>query len=75
MQDDGEQGESGGGAVLGGWEVWCHGPAGVNDSLRWRPGPTLCGNRQSRSECTGGREGGGAQEGCLESSGNTGTPR
>lgn len=45
--------------------MWCHGPAGVNDSLRWRPGPTLCGNRRSRSECTGGREGGRRRAGGL----------
>lgn len=35
------------------WKVlsgWCCGPACVNDFLKWRPGPTLCGNRQSRSQ-------------------------
>lgn len=29
---------------------WCCGPAPVNDFLKWRPGPTLCGNQQSRSQ-------------------------
>lgn len=26
---------------------WCCRPACVNDFLKWRPGPTLCGNQQS----------------------------
>lgn len=39
--------------------IWCCIPACVNDFLKWRPGPTLCGNQQSRSQNAQGKEGGG----------------
>lgn len=51
---------------------WCCGPACVNDFLKWRPGPTLCGNQQSRSQNA--QEGEGVEDAsCLEKRRSGGT--
>lgn len=42
----------------------CCGLACVNDFLKWRPGPTLCGNQQSRSQ-NAQREEGAEDSSCL----------
>lgn len=57
------------------WRVapgWCCGPARVNDFLKWRPGPTLCGNQQSRSQ-NAQREEGAEDASCREKPRSGGT--
>lgn len=57
------------GDFLSGWGC---GPACVNDFLKWRPGPTLCGNQQSCSQ-NAQREEGAEDASCLRKRRSGGT--